>query len=235
MVVDGPVPDPDAYRDSTASTASNLNSYRDSKVEQEKIVRQAMDAGTLRGVILRPTVVYGPKGPFVTRVLEEARTGIVTIIDDGAGLCNAVFVDDVCNAIEAALVSRTALGQTICINADKAVTWGEFTLTFANMIQPPPQVKNISSAEAYAWWAAHPAPPPPRRSLLQRIVRKAVRMVSPKPPMPPFPELGRIWRENRLPGFTNDESKRLLGWAPKMDFSAGAAEVRKWLDRGGFR
>jgi nucleoside-diphosphate-sugar epimerase len=212
--------------------SENASAYAASKFEEEQIVRQAMDCGGLQGVILRPTIVYGPKGPFVTRVIEEARTGTVTVIDEGDGICNAVFVDDVCHAIEAAMVVEAALGKTMVINADHAVTWREFTLAFANLVRPPPQVRNVSAVEAYRWWADHPpAPQPPHRSLLERMARKAIRMVSPMQAPAPYPDPGRIWRESERLEYPNDDAKYLLDWSPRMDLAAGAAEVRKWLDR----
>jgi len=232
-VDDGLLIDPHLEQASRASNASSGEDYRISKAEQEIIVRQAMAGNAFECVILRPTIVYGPKGPFVTRVLEEAATGIVTVIDGGVGLCNAIYVDDVCDAIEAAMVSRSAAGKAMIVNADRAVTWREFIVTFANFIQPPPQVKDISSVEARNWWAAHPpSPPSPPRPLLIKAVRKAVRMVSPKPPPPEFPDLGRIGRESEHAEFPNDDAKSLLYWTPRMDFAAGAVEIRKWFKSG---
>jgi nucleoside-diphosphate-sugar epimerase len=231
MSVHGPAPGPEAACESTARIGRYNEEYCDSKAEEEEIVQRAMDSGSLAGVILRPTVVYGPSGGFVKLVLDEARTGTVTVIDDGAGVCNAVFIDDVCDAIDAAIVSREALGKAMFITADEAVTWGTFIQTFADFIEPPAQVNNISSAEADAWWTAHPpSPQPGRRSLFSRALRKAARMVLPEPSPPPFPARGRIMRETVQVTFLNGEAKRLLGWIPKTDFAAGAAEIRTWLD-----
>ena len=73
----------------------------------------------------------------MTRVVEAARIGAVSLIDDGSGICNAVYVDDVCDAIYAALQSERAIGQAMFINGDHAVSWKDYNLTFANMVTPP--------------------------------------------------------------------------------------------------
>jgi len=193
-------------------------------------VRQAMDAGTLPGVILRPTVVYGPGGYFVTSVLKEARAGIATIVDDGNGLCNAIYVDDVCDAIEAALHNPNALGHAMFINADHAVTWREFTLALAALVNSKPDVKSVSSADTIAWWATHPVQPPkPPRTIVHKILRKIVRTIFPKP-SPPFPPLGRISRETVQIEFANGEAKRLLNGSPQIDFPAGVARINDWIE-----
>ncbi len=40
------------------------------------------------------------------------------------------------------------------INADRAVTWRDFNLTFANMVTPAPTVRNFSSPDVRAHWEA---------------------------------------------------------------------------------
>jgi nucleoside-diphosphate-sugar epimerase len=153
MAVHGPTPDPRCAREETATIGFYKEQYSDGKARAEKLVQKAIDKG-LPGIILRPTVVYGPHSPFVIRVARDARGGAVSLIDDGAGVCNAVYVDDVCDAVYAALHSDPALGKAMFINADRAVTWRDFNLTFANMVTPAPTVRNFSSPDVRAHWEA---------------------------------------------------------------------------------
>jgi len=151
--VHGPNPGPECAREETATIRHYGESYSDAKARAEKVVQQAIDEG-LPGVILRPTIVYGPYSSFVTDVVKAAGSGTISLIDDGKGICNAVFVDDVCDAIYAALDSDAALGKALFVNADRAVSWKEFNLTFANMVQPQPSIENISAQEARMYWAS---------------------------------------------------------------------------------
>ncbi len=227
MSVHGPVPGPEAASEDTAVIGRYGHDYSDSKAEQEACVQAAHDRGDLPVVILRPTVVYGLGGHFERQVIDQARQGRVTVFDEGQGVCNAVFVEDVCDAIDAALVRPEALGQAMFINGDEALTWGQFIHTFAEMVQPPPRFERLDSAAAQAYWAAHP--PLQGGGLTDRVWRKLKRLTGWQPPVAPWPPQGRIWRETFPIQFRNDKAKRLLGWRPQVDFAQGAARTEDWL------
>ena len=231
MSVHGPAPGPEAAREETARIGRYDHDYSDSKAEQEEIVQAAHDRGDLPVVILRPTVVYGPGSHFVLQVVEQARNGSVTIFDNGTGICNAVYVDDVCDAIDAALVRQEALGQAMFINADHTVSWGEFIRAFGSMVAPQPEFVNLSSADALSYWAANP--PLQVNGLLDRIGLKLKRMTGWQPPVAPWPHAGRVQREIFPIAFANDKAKQLLGWAPQVDFPRGVALTRDWLTAKG--
>jgi len=151
MAVHGPHPGSECANEATATIGHYNENYSDAKARSEKLVQQAIARG-LPGVILRPTVVYGPYSPFVVRVVQNAQAGAISLIDQGAGVCNAVYVDDVCDAVCAALHSDNALGKAMFVNADHAVSWRDFNMTFANMATPAPSVSNFSAQEVRAHW-----------------------------------------------------------------------------------
>lgn len=231
MSVHGPVPGPEAAREETARIGRYDHDYSDSKAEQEEIVQAAYDRGDLPIVILRPTVVYGPGGHFVRQVVEQARAGEVTLFDQGSGVCNVVYIDDVCAAIDAALTRDEALGQAMFINADEPVSWGEFIRAFAGLVEPAPRYVDLSSAEALRYWTAHP--PGQHRGLLPRVAMKLKRLAGWQPPVAPWPPLGRVMRETFPISFTNDRAKRLLGWTPQVDFTRGVELCAHWLREEG--
>ncbi|HZS84690.1 MAG TPA: NAD-dependent epimerase/dehydratase family protein [Stellaceae bacterium] len=151
MAVHGPNPGPECAREATATIGRYGEPYSDAKARAERVVQRAIDGG-MPGIILRPTVVYGPYSPFVTRIVQDARAGAVSLIDEGKGVCNAVYVDDVCDAIYAALETDRGLGKAFFVNADRAVSWRDFNTTFAEMVRPLPRILNVSADAARAYW-----------------------------------------------------------------------------------
>jgi len=144
--VHGTSPGPECAREDSATIRRHGNSYADSKAEGEEIVRRAIQRDGLPAIILRPTVVFGPYSAFVPDVVQAAKSGEFGLLDDGRGVCNAVFVDDVCSALHTALTADTALGEAFFLNADKAVTWRDFNTTFARMARPDVTFRDFKSA-----------------------------------------------------------------------------------------
>jgi nucleoside-diphosphate-sugar epimerase len=57
---------------------------------------------------------------------ERMSRGALVLPDDGGGLCNAVYVDDVCDAMLLAADREEALGQRFLISAADPITWKEY-------------------------------------------------------------------------------------------------------------
>jgi nucleoside-diphosphate-sugar epimerase len=152
MSVHGPSPGPECAVEESATIGRYGESYCDSKAEEERLVQAAISRDHFPAVVLRPTVVYGPHSAFVLQVAAAAKLGSVSLIDNGAGICNAVYVDDVCGAIYAALNKDRALGCTMFINGDERITWEQFTSTFARLINPNVAIRSISGVEAERYW-----------------------------------------------------------------------------------
>ena len=231
MSVHGPAPGPEAAHEATARIGRYDHDYSDSKAEQEEIVQAAHDRGDLPVVILRPTIVYGPRSHFVSQIIEQARSGTVTMFDRGVGVCNAVYVDDVCDAIDAALTHNSALGQAMFINGDHSVAWGDFIKSFAALVEPAATMVSLSSADALAYWSTHPQLQ--KSGLPHRIAMKLKRLAGWQAPVAPWPPLGRVQRETFPVQFANSKAKQLLDWAPKVDFKEGVALTRAWLASDG--
>jgi nucleoside-diphosphate-sugar epimerase len=149
MSVYGPHPGPECAHEATATIRRYYGeSYSDSKAEVERVIRRAINRRGLRAVILRPTIVYGPYSPFVLAIIGEARSGCVTVLDGGDGICNAVFVDDVCDAIHAALRTDSAAGAAVIVNGNDDLTWKDFILAFGRLVDPGIQAVSLPSEEA---------------------------------------------------------------------------------------
>jgi dihydroflavonol-4-reductase len=152
MAVHGPGPGPETAHEETARIGRYGESYFDSKAEVEELVQSVTRRHGPATVILRPTIVYGPHSTHVVEVVAEARKGDMCLIDNGSGICNAVYVDDVCGAIWAGLTTETGVGMAFFINGNEDITWKQFIETFARMVEPPPDFRDVSSQEVRAHW-----------------------------------------------------------------------------------
>ena len=154
MAVHGPSPSLPVLTEGTAPIERWGEAYSDAKAAAEAVVTTAGKRGALATVILRPTIVYGPYSFFVTPIMRDARAGKISLIDGGRGICNAVYVDDVCDAIMAALERDDAVGMAFLINGDSRVTWRDFITTFAGMVEGAKTIHDHSLDEIAAYWQA---------------------------------------------------------------------------------
>lgn len=129
--------------DESVPVLDSNHPYVGGKVDAEREVAAAIRRG-LPAVILRPTNVFGPFSQIFTlapiRTLREGRVGLV---GEGRGPANAVYVDNVVDAILRALESERALGETFIVSDDDGVTWREFYEAYARMASPAWEVRSI--------------------------------------------------------------------------------------------
>jgi nucleoside-diphosphate-sugar epimerase len=190
MAVHGPSPGVAEMTEENAPRKRWGEAYSDAKAEAEEIVTSAGRRYGFGVVVLRPTLVYGPFSFFVTPIIEDARAGRVSLIDGGRGICNAVYVDDVCDAVMAALANRTVDGGAFLINGDDRLTWREFIETFAAMVDKPRTTVDHGVAEIEAYWSARE----PRLSTSARAILRLAASPAFHGQLATVPPIGRLIR-----------------------------------------
>jgi nucleoside-diphosphate-sugar epimerase len=132
-------PFPDGPLTEESPDGDRSNTYVDTKLDLEKM---AFDAARNRGVaatIVQPSIVYGPFClPWTNSPAEMLIFGDVILPDQGAGLCNAVYIDDVVDGLIRAAVSPAAVGERFIISGPQPVTWAEFFTEFAHALGTKP-------------------------------------------------------------------------------------------------
>jgi len=129
--------------------------YCDYKLAAERVVRHFMSRG-LPAVILRPSIVIGPYSHWSVSIIDELRRGRYLLIDQGAGLCNTTYVDNLVDAMLLAAEKSEAVGQIFTITDGERVTWGDFIQAHARMLRGEPRFENISSADLDAYYRSQP-------------------------------------------------------------------------------
>jgi nucleoside-diphosphate-sugar epimerase len=129
-------PFPDGDLDETSASPKGGSEYKHVKLAiEDDLLGQVRDLG-LDLVILQPTVVYGPFGrAWTDSPVRELLTGKVVLPDEGRGLCNAVYVDDVCRAVIGALTASSASGERILVSGPRPVTWKDFYSAYQEILR----------------------------------------------------------------------------------------------------
>ena len=109
------------------------NPYGDIKLDQERLVTSYGRRFGLPFVILRPPHILGPYSHFVDAVSQRLRAGTLPIVDDGANVCNLVYVDNLIHGILLSLEAPGAVGETFFITDRERVTWQRCLDDFGGM------------------------------------------------------------------------------------------------------
>lgn len=120
-------PLPDSIINEDVYPKKYTNNYSRRKYEVETLIMKYVVTKNLQGIVLRPTIVFGPYGASWTlRPIQQLCAGKVIVPNNGEGLCNAVYVDDVCQAIVLAAFKENAEYGTYLISSETPVTWKEY-------------------------------------------------------------------------------------------------------------
>lgn len=136
--------------------------YDQAKLAAERVLTE--DVSDLEVVIIQPTVVYGPwGGRWTTIALERLPTdgAALPTASAPAGVCNAVYVDDVVNAAMLAASVPEGAGGRFLVSGDPT-TWGAFYDAFREIAgmsppaRPEPETlpsweRELYASEAVAW------------------------------------------------------------------------------------
>ncbi|MGZ5195888.1 MAG: NAD-dependent epimerase/dehydratase family protein [Ramlibacter sp.] len=209
-----------------ASTDPSLGWYARAKCEAEHSMAAFARAGGTP-IVLRPGCVWGPGSQLwvgrIARYLNARRLGDLGAAGDGWS--NLVHVDNVCDAIEAALQLPESPGRVRAYNlaAPDSPRWNDYFVDLALTIGATP-VRRISQLQLRldAWLGGPPLKI--AQSALAKLGRRAASVPDPLPP-----NLVGLWeRHLRLesPGAERDLAMR---WTP---YGTGLAQSAQWVLEG---
>jgi predicted dehydrogenase/nucleoside-diphosphate-sugar epimerase len=234
--------------------------YADSKSVMERwCLERARTSGATRVVVLNPTCVFGPGGGAYTRLpVELARTGRFCWFEEGRGYCNYTYVENLLDAMFAAVDAPAAHGERFIIN-DGVATWREFLTpilgpyacctpsysakAFKDLPRygGPFRIRDLAAAAAASAEIRNVA----KRSAGLRRAAKLVRGLRPPStaltvapaachaiPTPPPEWLADLFPDVRV-AFSAEKANRTLNWRPKVPLAQAQAETIAWLQRMG--
>ena len=197
--------------DESAPTPRVGQLYPDSKIAAEALVR----ASSAPWVIVRPASTYGPRGgAWTIGPIEQIKAGRLVLLGKDTGLVTPGYIDNVVDGLLLTLAHPAAAGETFNLCDDCAVTFREFYLAYARML-------GKDSLPAVPNWFATLARTAPARLARRSLGRPAVGPWS------------LHFRRNPSQ-FSVAKAKRMLGYAPAVDFAEGMRRTEAWLRAAGY-
>ncbi|MGV1098219.1 NAD-dependent epimerase/dehydratase family protein [Thiovibrio sp. JS02] len=106
------------------------------KLEAEKIVSQAMAAGDVPCVCLRPGLIYGPGGEVFTPMMGFSLAELYVVIGDGTFVLPLTYVDNLCSVILTAMRREQSVGKTYNVVDPEQVTKREYMERLVKKLHP---------------------------------------------------------------------------------------------------
>jgi len=227
--------------------------YGKTKKEMEKwCLEQAAREDSPRIVLLNPSCVYGPGGKTYTRLPAElAKDGCFAWVENGRGIANYTYIDNLIDAILAAALEKSAHGKRFLIN-DGACSWREFltpllgrfapeipSFTIEDLIQlakneqkgPADLLKAVlGSPEVRRVVAQMPVLGTAKSWLSRRApnLRQVGREASMAPEVNPPVWLRDLFGPTTT-RFSAEAAKHALNWSPKVGLEEGHRLSVQWL------
>jgi nucleoside-diphosphate-sugar epimerase len=125
-------------RDISDDTAPQPDTpYGRLKLRCERLLSREHDAGSIRLVVLRPSIVYGPFSPSWTILpARQMSEGNLVLPLGASGACNAIYVDDVARAVGQALMLDTGSKVIVNVAAGDRPSWRAFYGAYEESVRP---------------------------------------------------------------------------------------------------
>lgn len=116
------------------------DAYAAGKLAAEKRFWKLLDEYNLHGSVIRPTYIWGPYSMWYTiHILNQIKKGDFSWVDNGNGICNAVYVGNVVDMCIRCCSEPRADHQAFIATDGEQITWREFYGQYMAMIGKTPK------------------------------------------------------------------------------------------------
>lgn len=209
---------------------STLHTHHDSALTNALVVAERQFFAECRqlelvGYALRPGIVFGPRSPIVAQVAAELRDGHAWLLEDGGGVCNSLYIDNLVAAIRVCFRAKAGHGMAYLLSDSETVTWREFYYAAANELNiSTTGVHSISAPAANAEGPDHMALDENSPALQSAASPLAAVAIEEVPQVTPrmLALQRRTWR------FTSARAVREIGYTPAVSFAEGMRRSCAW-------
>ncbi len=235
---------------------NNYKVHAESRLSQ---LRQLRRQGNVEVVFLRPGIVFGPRSFWVSNFASNLLSGQAYLINQGHGICNSIYVDNLVWAIYLAMTAKNVDQQAFLLGDCEQITWLEFYRPIATAlgfditqvpsvayIPPRPSWSNrikkmLDSKPSIAFLSLFPnkwrhAVRAVRTTLLAAPVRYHSPWEFPKdsPPPPPQATLEMTLLYQCQYKFSHQKACQILGYEPIVSFPEACKRTVDWIAFAGF-
>jgi nucleoside-diphosphate-sugar epimerase len=162
--------------------------------------------------VIRPALVYGPRGgTWTTRLFDAVRRGIPILVDGGHGTFHPCYIDNLIDGYVLAALHPEAVGEAFTL-VDGVTTWREFVGYYARMMGRPARRASLA----------------PLRLALR--LAAAWSQISRQPLLVAPNAIDFLAGASR---YSNAKAQRRLGWSPRVPLEEGMRRTEAWLRQSG--
>lgn len=225
------------------------------KIYAERKLLKLRQNGAVEVVIFRPGIVFGPRSRWVSELANQLCQGTAYFINEGKGICNSVYIDNLIHGIQLGITTPAADGEAFFVGDREQVTWFDFYRPFAEAFGVDPnQIPNllvpefthsrkqeligavVNSQFVQKFLASVPED---FKQNLKNIIPKrnkpSVAQVEELPKMEnkPEPVVNEMMAELQQSQYKLpfDKAERILGYQPIVSFDEGCRLSIEWLSQ----
>ncbi|MCU0241808.1 MAG: NAD-dependent epimerase/dehydratase family protein [Vicinamibacteria bacterium] len=189
--------------------------YQETKAEAERLALGYHGRHGMSVAVVRPGAIYGPGETRLLKLFRAIASGRYAVVGPGHAFYHLVYIDDLIDGFLLALERDEAAGEVFIVAGPRYVSQNELAAL-------------IARATGGRVWPFH-IPAWPLR--LSGAICEAICV-----PLGIEPPLHRrrmeFWMKSRA--FSIDKSRRLLGYAPRVDVEDGIERTAAWYREAGW-
>lgn len=188
--------------------------YQVSKIEGETIAMGFFGSKQIGGVVLRPTMIYGPGDTRTLKLFRMIAQKKFFYVGRGLALTHWIDVRDLAEAFLLAMQADTINAEAFLIGGDRYMTLKDTVQEIARQLKVPEPSLHLPTVPVMA---------------LAHVTERICKPFGVEPPL--FPRRVSFFLKNRA--FDISKARAQLGFAPKQDFSGEVSDIiRDYYDRG---
>jgi nucleoside-diphosphate-sugar epimerase len=232
--------------------------YNNAKVQAEGRLLTLRKTGGVELVILRPGIVVGPRSWWISSFASGLLAGEAYLVNQGRGICNSIYVDNLVQAIYLATRAPLADGQAFLVGDAETLSWADLYTPVAAALGfdlhevpnleyvKPPRLNWNSLIRAVrtsgtARSVSTLIPKRLRRALRAALIQEApppspwadrAQSAAPRPIAQATLEMALLYRcAYKLP---HTKAQQVLGYEPIVPFAEACRRTLGWLEFSGY-